>query len=73
MSVPFQQTSEIPAEVQRQIQLAMLCGRVNCALRGSNIWNTVPCRGEAPTPAELIAWAAAETLRRLAKEQDAPA
>ena len=57
-----------PAEIETQIRLAMLCGRVNCALSGSNVWDRIPCRGDAPTPAELIVWAAAEALRRLAEE-----
>ena len=52
-----------PEEVRRQIELAMLCGRVNCALAGSNVWDRIPARGNCPTQAELIAWAALEVLR----------
>lgn len=61
-------TGEIPPEVRKQMELAMLCGRLNCALNGSDIWDSIPCAGDAPTPEELIAWAAQEVLRRLAEE-----
>ena len=54
------------AAVRTRIQLAMLCGRLNCALSGSDVWQRIPCKGVCPTPEELIAWAAAEALRRLA-------
>ncbi len=53
-----------PAEVETQIRLAMLCGRINCEANGNDVWSRIPCRGDYPTPAELIAWAAAEALRR---------
>ena len=57
-----------PAQVETQIRLAMLCGRVNCALSGSSAWAQIPAKGDCPTPAELIAWAAAQVLLRLAEE-----
>ena len=52
-------------EVETQIKLAMLCGRLNCEMNGSDVWSRIPCEGECPTPAELIVWAAAETVRRM--------
>lgn len=57
-----------PAEVESQIRLAMLCGRVNCALSGSDVWARIPAKGDCPTPAELIVWAAAQALLRMAEE-----
>jgi len=48
-----------------EMQLAMLSGMVNCSLNGSDIWQRIPCRGDYPTPEELIAWAAAEAVQRL--------
>lgn len=72
MSVPINPKAEpkaaLFAEAQRQMRLAMLCGRLNCVLNGSDIWDGIPCACEAPTPAELVVWAAAETLRRLEAE-----
>ncbi len=53
-----------PEEVETQIRLAMLCGRLNCELQGSDVWNRIPCKGGCPAPADLIVWAAAEAVRR---------
>ena len=64
-------TGEIPPEVRKQMELAILCGRVNCALSGSDIWDSIPCEGGDPTPEDVIVWAAAEVLRRLALERAA--
>ena len=52
-------------EVETQIKLAMLCGRLNCEMNGSDVLSRIPCEGECPTPAELIVWAAAEVIRRM--------
>ena len=52
-------------EALLQMKLAVLCGRLNCELAGSDIWSRIPAEGDCPTPAELIAWAAAETVRRM--------
>ncbi len=57
-------------EIRRQMELAILCGRLNCALCGSEIWDTIPCAGEAPTPEEVVAWAALEVLRRTAAAEN---
>ena len=62
-------SSDNPEEIVRQIRLAMLCGRVNCALAGSDIWDQIPAEGDCPTPAELIIWAAARVQQRLAEEE----
>ena len=56
--------------IRKQMQLAILCGRLNCALSGSDVWDHIPCAGDAPTPEELIVWAALEVLRRTAEEEN---
>jgi len=56
-----------PSAVYTQMQLAILSGMLNCSLKGSDIWQRIPCRGDCPTPEELIAWAAAEAVRRIGK------
>ena len=61
-------TGKIPPEERKQMELAILCGRVNCALSGSDIWERIPCEGGDPTPEDVIVWAAAEVLRQLAEE-----
>lgn len=63
-------TSEIPPEVRKQMELAILCGRANCALNGSDIWDSIPSADGDPTPEDVIVWAAAEVLRRLAEERE---
>ena len=63
-------TRKIPPEERKQMELAILCGRVNCALSGSDIWDSIPCEGGDPTPEDVIVWAAAEVLRQLALERE---
>ena len=53
--------------VQTQMRFAMFCGRRSCARAGSDVWRRIPCAGSAPTPEELIVWAAREALRRMAE------
>lgn len=57
-------------EIVRQMRLAILCGRVNCALAGSNIWDQIPAEGGCPTPAELIVWAAIRVQQRTVEEEN---
>ena len=57
-----------PSAVYTQMQLAILSGMLNCSLKGSDIWQRIPCRGDCPTPHELIAWAAAEAVRRISQK-----
>lgn len=54
--------------VYTEMQLAMLAGMLNCSLHGSDVWRQIPCRGDCPTPEELIAWAAAEAVRRISQK-----
>ena len=54
--------------VYTEMQLAMLAGMLNCSLNGSDVWRQIPCRGDCPTPEELIAWAAAEAVRRISQK-----
>lgn len=56
-----------PSAVYTEMQLAILSGMLNCSLKGSDVWRQIPCRGDCPTPEELIAWVAAEAVRRIGK------
>ena len=61
-------TGEIRPAARKQMELAILCGRLNCALSGSDIWDSIPCEGEVPTVEEVIAWAVLEVMRRTVQE-----
>ena len=61
-------TGEIHPEIRKQMELAMLCGQLNCALSGSDVWDRIPCAGDVPTPEELIVWAALRVLQEMAEE-----
>ena len=54
--------------VYTEMQLAMLAGMLNCSLNGSDVWRQIPCRGDCPPPEELMAWAAAEAVRRISQK-----
>ena len=63
-------SGDFPPEVRKQMELAILCGRVNCVLNGSDVWDTIPCEGGDPTPEDVIVWAASRILQELAQERE---
>lgn len=47
--------------VRREIQRAMDAAMKNPDPKVQKLWASIPCKGERPTPEELIEWAAAQT------------
>ena len=45
-------------EVRKEIELAMLAGLCDTDLAVQAKWKEIPCAGDAPTPEELITYAA---------------
>ena len=45
-------------EVKREIEIAVAAARENPDPKSQAFWNAIPCRGEQPTPEEVITYIA---------------
>ena len=51
-------------EVRKQIKIAMLAGLHSQDLQVQACWKRIPCKGDIPTPEELIVFLVTEARRR---------